>query len=180
MPRLFTALVPDDAVLRDLATALRPVQAALPEARWEPVERWHVTLCFHGQAEVADITAELRENARGLAAPTLRLAGAGTFQNPSGGVVWIGVAGVDSAGDQGLNRLAEASGADMGRFSGHLTVARWKDGRPLARRCREVAGELADYVSPAWTATDLVVMSSQLSPRGPRYTVEERVALRVP
>jgi 2'-5' RNA ligase len=174
MPRLFTALRPPATELDRLAArvdAIAPVaQAMVPELRWTPPANWHITLCFHGEDEVAQRWAALLPRLAGLPAPRLRLAGGGTF----GGVLW---AGIRPAGDPALLDLAEAAGADPAEFTPHLTVARWRT-RPGGRIEKPgPAGLLADYTGEWFAPGEVLLMRSEPGPRGPKYHVEQRLAL---
>ena len=143
-PRLFTALFPPEEVVRELDAVLdRSLRL-----RWVKREKWHVTLCFHGE------TADLKRfhALRDQPAPTLRLHGFGSFR---GGILWAGVEGR-------LNDLAEAAGADE-NWQAHLTIARGYRKQPLP-----------DFTSAAWTATEAVLMSSHEG----AYVPIARVGLR--
>ena len=145
-------MFPPADVVAELAGALRPVRAGRPDLRWCAPERWHVTLRFHGDdAEPGDQLAALR----GLPAPTVRLAGSGTFP----GVLWIGV-------DGPLRPLAEAAGAG-GEWRPHLTVAR---GRPTRWPHVEFTGR-------EWTVTEVALVRSHPSVG---YEVLDRVPLTTP
>jgi small subunit ribosomal protein S15 len=122
--RLFSALWPPGHAVAGLDRALDEL-AMPPAARAVRPENWHLTLCFYGQSDPAQHITQLNTGLAGLAAPTLRLAGAGTF----GQVLWVGVQPVTDADRAALAAIAEAAGA-TDRFHPHLTVARWRRGRP--------------------------------------------------
>lgn len=168
--RLFSALVPPDDVLASLRAELagRTTTGAL---RWSTPEQWHVTLGFYGPDDEASRTAWLRERLRRAPAPSLRLAGSGTFR----GVVWLGVSGTGVT--ELAARVRSEEDADRFReFRGHLTVARGSEAAALAGCRRELSG----YVSPRWTAREAVLLRSDPggSPgRGPVYRVVARFPL---
>ena len=177
MPRLFTAFAPPAAECELLAARVAAItevaQAIVPELRWIPMANWHVTLCFHGEDEVADRWAELRPRLTGLPAPTLRLAGGGTFA----GVLWVGVRPAGAADATALAGLAEAAGADPDEYTAHLTVARWR-ARPGARTdIRGLAGLFADYTGEWFAPEEVALLRSEPGPRGPKYHVEQRLTL---
>ncbi|SFQ05760.1 2'-5' RNA ligase [Amycolatopsis arida] len=186
--RLFSAVVPPAEAVRSLqaALAVAPRGAGL---RWVPSGQWHITLGFYGEDDLVARVAWLRRRLAGLPAPALRLTGAGTFP----GVLWVGV-------DGQLTALAAAAGATVDDPTGpasaagttdgttggaagaatedlpfhpHLTLAR---GRVRSERRRWV-DLLAGYAGPRWTATEVVLLSSELGPGGPHYTPVERFAL---
>ena len=177
MPRLFTALRPPSTALDPLAArveAIAPVaEAMVAELRWIPRANWHITLCFHGEDEVADRWAALRPRLAGLPAPKLRLAGGGTFA----GVLWVGVRPAGSAGATALADLAEAAGAEPAEYTAHLTVARWQ-ARPGARvDTRGLAGLFADYTGEWFAPAEVALLRGEPGPRGPKYHVEQRMSL---
>jgi 2'-5' RNA ligase len=163
--RLFSAVVPPEPVLDQLAGALGPIDRPL---RAEPRAGWHVTLGFYGDGEDPGTRlAWLQDALSGLAAPRLRLHGRGTFP----GVGWVGV-----QADQTLDRLALAAGAGVGRpHKAHLTIARW---RPQEQRAGQAAlSTVTGYRSQWWTATEVALMASVRTGAGSRYTVVGRVPL---
>jgi RNA 2',3'-cyclic 3'-phosphodiesterase len=173
--RLFSALWPSEAALAHLDRAVR--QVGLPTGvRRTGQGHWHVTLGFYGNdASQAERATFLDGQLAGLAAPTLRLAGAGTFP----GVLWVGVEPVTAGDREALRRLAVAAGAGR-RFQPHVTVARWRLDQPGDL----MVAQLAAYRGPSWRAesADLVhsaqgVTSVGTGPRDAAYTVVHRVPL---
>jgi 2'-5' RNA ligase len=160
--RLFSALVPPPVAIDHLAERLADHPA---DVRWTPVHRWHVTLGFFGDDDdPADRIPWLRGRVEGLAAPTLRLAGTGTFP----GVLWAGVEAVD---EPVFAELATAAGADPVRFRPHLTLAH--------RRSRQLrpAALLAGYSGPWFTPTEVALLRSETGRDGPTYTTMARLTL---
>ena len=158
MPVLFSALLPPDDVVEAVAEAVGERGGGL---RWEPPERWHVTLAYYGQDDVATRTAWLGQRLAGRAAVGVRLEKAATFP----GVLWLTVAGTE------LTPLAHAAGADAEArpYAAHLTLARFprEDPGRAARWTRKLAG----FTSRRWQATEVALMTSEREPRGPRYRV---------
>ncbi|MDT7575640.1 MAG: 2,3-cyclic 3-phosphodiesterase, partial [Pseudonocardiales bacterium] len=105
--RLFTALWLPPAVAEALVAASAG-EAADGWRRTDPAT-WHVTLAFHGEAQVAPLARRLDTVVRGVDAPRLRLRGAGRFE----GVRW---AGVESAPAGALASLARLAGGSPGEF----------------------------------------------------------------
>lgn len=163
--RTFTALVPDAAAVEHLAAALATVDGP----QWIARDRWHITLCFHGDGDDPVARAAwLRERAAGLGPIRLRLASAGTFP----GVLWIGV-----ESDGGLAAAAAAvrehapGHVERHGFTPHLTVAR-------SNRKSLDATPLVGYKGPWWTSSELVLMRSERTPDGYRYSALDAVLLR--
>ncbi|MFE1360318.1 RNA 2',3'-cyclic phosphodiesterase [Streptomyces harbinensis] len=178
--RLFAALFPDAAAVRELERAVRPLRA-LPgdgagRVRWTPVTGWHLTLAFYG--EVPDeLVPTLRGRLAAVAAArpgcTLRLAGGGRFGDRA---LWAGV-----AGDTGELMALAAAARDTGRALGllpdarpeyvpHLTVA--LTGRRAPAPLAPYAERLAGFAGRPWTAGELVLVRSETSPEGSRYATE--------
>lgn len=165
MPVLFSALLPPDDVVGAVAEALgEPGGDGL---RWEPPERWHVTLAYYGQDDVALRGAWLADRLVGRPAVDVRLEKAATFP----GVLWLTAAGPE------LTPLAHAAGAgaEARPYTAHLTLARFPREEPeLAERWQE---RLSDFTSRRWTATEAVLMTSERGPGGTRYRVARAFGL---
>ncbi|GAB2958168.1 RNA 2',3'-cyclic phosphodiesterase [Amycolatopsis acidiphila] len=161
---LFSALLPPAQVAESLRVHLEPLQAEVTEPRWTPPAQWHITLGFYGdqddeEARVDWLTAALA----GHHAPMLRLEGAGTFSR----VLYLGVY------SEGLTELAAAAGAGEDRpYLPHLTVARTAGDVPA-----ELPGRLSGFVSEPWTATEVVLMRSERTEHGARYSIVARFPL---
>ncbi|MHA6762426.1 RNA 2',3'-cyclic phosphodiesterase [Streptacidiphilus sp. PAMC 29251] len=173
--RLFAAVVPPQAAIKELAAAVTSLQA-LPQAaalRWTAKPTWHLTLAFLGQVDAADLDALGGRLAAAAAtvdrAPELRLAGGGRFGERA---LWA-----DVRGDvRPLGRLAEevadaarATGiaVDERPFRAHLTLARSGASRaggpaPAGTDLAPLAAALADFSGVAWPAGELRLMRSHL------------------
>jgi 2'-5' RNA ligase len=175
LPRLFTCFSAPDAEydrLEKRIAAVAPVAEALVgDLRWMPRANWHVTLCFHGEDEVAPRWAAIAPKLADLPAPTLRLDGGGTF----GGVLWAGVRPAGPRDANALADLAEAAGADRAEYTAHLTVARWRSRARID--IRSLTGLFADYTGEWFVPGEVALMRSEPGPWGPRYHVEQRTAL---
>ncbi|MQA77860.1 MAG: RNA 2',3'-cyclic phosphodiesterase [Streptosporangiales bacterium] len=175
--RLFAALEPPPAALAEVVEALAPVRTELPDLRWAPVERMHLTVAFYGEVpdrSVDDLGARLARAAGRHPALSLAFTGAGAFPGRRRArILWLGVGGDRDP----LVRLA-ASASAAGRRIGldldergyrpHLTVAR-------ARRPYDLhacVGRLETYAGTVWPATDLALVRSHQGPE-PRYETLE-------
>jgi 2'-5' RNA ligase len=168
--RLFVALIPSAAAVRELSTATMPLRcpdpsrgAEPPALRWTRPEQWHLTLAFLGEvddesgAELARRLARAAARANPLA---LSLGSAGRFGNR---VLWTRVRGDTEA----LRRLAEAVRAAARRarlpvedrpYRPHLTLARARTEVDL----RPIVASLAEFASSTWTAERLHLVRSEL------------------
>ncbi|MTD54103.1 RNA 2',3'-cyclic phosphodiesterase [Amycolatopsis pithecellobii] len=160
---LFSAVLPPPQVAESLRMYLEPLWAEDPAPRWVPPAQWHVTLGFYGQDDPATRIPWLTSALTGRRAPMVRLEGAGTFAH----VLYVGVAGDE------LTELAAAAGAgDERPYLPHLTVARTREEAPA-----ELERRLSGFVSEPWTATEVVLMRSDRTRAGARYSVLARVPL---
>lgn len=173
--RLFAAIVPPDAVLDSLEAVLAPVAHHAmrdPAVRWNDRSLWHITLAFYGEDDLGERTEWLRARIRQCCqAPRLGIEGAGTFP----GVLWAGLAGELES----LTALAEAvrgRAPERRPYHPHVTLARWKRRKP-PRSVGAVTGRLAAYRGPTWRADEVVLMRSELTERGPRYSPQDRFGL---
>ena len=130
------------------------------------------------EADRAEALAEaVRHACRGFAPLRLRAERIGFFPNnrlPR--VVWVGVR------DQ-QNQLPELQDAVQaatqsftaeepeGRFTGHVTLARIKGiRRSEADVLTKAASAMAEKLFGEWTANEVEIMRSELSPQGAKYT----------
>jgi 2'-5' RNA ligase len=157
-----------------LAAALAAVQGSPGEPRWTLVERWHLTLLFLGAVpdrQVPDLVAALGPQVATDPPRRLRLAGAGRFgssRRPQ--VAWIGLDGDVPALADLARRLAAAARrlrleVEDRPFRPHLTVGRWRPGRPADG---SVIDQLGGYRGPEWPVREVRLLESHLGPK-PRY-----------
>ncbi len=156
------------------------------DVKWVEPRNIHITVKFLGNVEtrrISDLSAALTGSLKGTKSFEITLAGMGTF--PPGKrnvrVVWIGIT-------EGKEHLVEAAArveeacATQGfakedrPFSPHLTIGRVRrESGPLADLARQVANL---EFNPLKVRIDRVnLMRSELSPKGPTYTVLESFAL---
>ncbi|WP_020665916.1 RNA 2',3'-cyclic phosphodiesterase [Amycolatopsis nigrescens] len=164
--RLFSALLPPAGAVGELRDELVRLGAGGDGLRWEPAARWHLTLGFYGEDDLGERLDWLGARLAGCAAPTVRLAGAGTFP----GVLW---AGVDAEGLAALAGRVAPVGMDR-PYRPHLTLARASAGVP-----EHWPERLAGFRGGPWTATEAVLMSSERGAGGVEYTVVGRWSLGV-
>lgn len=182
MPRLFAAVAPPDEVRAHLARALAPLRGSPGEPRWVPTARWHVTLLYLGA--VADArTAELQGAIATVVAASpsmnLRISGAGRFgagRRPQ--VFWAGLDGDVPVLTDLADRLRDAA-SRLGHpvedrpFRAHLTVGRWRPGRPADGALPDL---LAGYRGPEWPLTEVALVASHLG-ADPHYETLARYSL---
>lgn len=164
MPVLFSALLPPDDVVGAISAALGERDS---ELRWEPPERWHITLAYYGPDDVGTRAAWLGERLAGRPAVDVRLEKAETFP----GVLWLTATGT------ALTPLAHAAGADAEPrpYRAHLTLARFPREEPGS--AARWTGELAGFTSRRWSAGEVVLMTSEREAGGRRYRVARSFGL---
>ncbi|MDR7300636.1 RNA 2',3'-cyclic phosphodiesterase [Haloactinomyces albus] len=186
--RLFTALWPSQEAVRHLAAAVETVRSTQPKRlaqateglrkfRFLPPERWHLTLCFHGDDAEPDRVGDrlarrvgrVGRTQPGFGPPRLRMTGAGVFR----GVLWVGVQPGGQEDAAVLSTVAGMAGADARSFRAHVTVARWAAGRAD----RALPDLLTAYEGPWWSADEVSVVSSEQQSSAPVYRTIRRVAL---
>lgn len=167
--RLFVAVWPDAAARQALRISIDGARPTLPDIRWQPEERWHVTLAFLGSADRAKAEGRLDLLPLPRAEP-IRLRGAGRF----GPIVWIGVEHGQWLDDlaHGIQRALHVPDR---RFQAHMTVGRAR-GAAAIRLASEARGGLSAHEGPPWTPEAITLVESQTGPQ-PRYTVRARWTL---
>ncbi|MCL6447632.1 MAG: RNA 2',3'-cyclic phosphodiesterase [Armatimonadetes bacterium] len=186
--RLFWAVnlpAPLKAKLASLQEKIKPTGV---DAKWVEKENLHLTLQFLGNvdaAKVAMLITNMQKTLAGFPAFPLRLGGLGFF--PGAGkprVFWAGIAG-DLVSLRHLHEQVQKANllsgfpAEEREFSPHLTLARLRSNRgvsALLKAVEELGESAADLGELSVTSVDL--MKSELSRRGPTYTVLAAVKLR--
>jgi 2'-5' RNA ligase len=161
---------------------VEPARSVRVGLRWEQRGRYHVTLQFLGPVrELAPVVEALAAAVADREAFPVQLGAAGAFPKPGRArVVWIGAA---SGGDDMVGLAGAVAGGlrplgyepDRQAFHPHLTVARLKVPDNVADVLAAIGPEA---VGETFTVGELVLYQSQLSPKGPTYTVLERFPLR--
>jgi 2'-5' RNA ligase len=178
----------------DLGKAIRDRIVALQETlarsgtdvKWVEPANLHVTLLFLGEVDEREVPAVCRvvaEGAQEQAPFMMSVETAGCFPNPRRPrVLWVGV----GEGAQPLCALHDALEGpllELGcyrreerQYAPHITLGRVKSDRPtdslgaaLARQADWKGGEIA--------VREMLVMSSELTPKGPVYTIMSRAKL---
>ncbi|MGW4795037.1 RNA 2',3'-cyclic phosphodiesterase [Nonomuraea sp. NPDC004297] len=166
--RLFTALVPPDEVLDEIARAIAPYVGQVPGLRWPDRETWHITLGFFGEVPERVLPELETRVARAVgrhSALDLAFSGFGGFSSAGRArIFWAGVTGdsmtrlADSV--RAGARRAGATETDDKRFHPHLTLARSKretDLRPLVEA-------LSGFSGSPWRAESVQLVRSHAGP----------------
>jgi 2'-5' RNA ligase len=187
--RLFVAVAIPEVVKAKMEEAQAELRRAVPGhgLRWTRREQFHLTLKFLGDVDAARVDAlgeAIRAACRGVGVLHLRAERVGFFPDlhyPR--VVWTGVQ--DQA--ERLPRLQQAVDAatrdftteqKAERFTGHVTLARIKSiRRPEAEALGKAAAGMAERVFGQWTARNIELMRSVLSPQGASHSSLATIAL---
>ena len=168
MHRLFVAIRPPEAILNLLVDAMDEPS----ELHWVPADNLHLTLRFIGDVErplandLADALGQVRSER-----VALRIAGIGTFDRRSGGVLWAAVAPKEpvAALAARVERACVAAGLEPEHraFHPHITLARWR-----GHRTHDLERALAcngDLSSDRFEVTAFTLFESRLSRHGAHY-----------
>jgi 2'-5' RNA ligase len=183
--RLFIAIDLDHPGKRAVDKLIDKIGRLPGRVRFVGPEQMHLTLAFLGDVpaeRVAEIAAAMKRAAAGIEPFPYTTEGLGGFpdlRNPR--VIWVGI--VEPTGT--LARLQAALAGELAKigfppeersFHPHLTLARAKD---LDRRAdyEQLLAPRRDFVGPEQMAEQMLLISSELAPTGPTYTVVATVGL---
>lgn len=178
--RLFVAVAVPDSELVKVEEATAELKRELRGARWVPRANQHVTLKFLGTtpSDRVDAVAQVcRIVARSHAPAEVTLTRLGAFPSARRArVLWVGLDDPAAL----LQRLAEdladafeplGYGRESRSFTPHLTLARFKELRPLPP-----LPALADGFQ-SFSVSAIELLQSRLHPQGARYELLETFAL---
>jgi 2'-5' RNA ligase len=173
--------------IRDRAVALQETLArAGADVKWVEPENIHVTLLFLGEVDDREIPAVCRvvsETTWEREAFSLTIERLSCFGNPRRPrTLWVGV----GEGIQELCALHDALEPPLMElgcyrreerpFTPHVTLGRAKSDRPSQQLATALA-QHAGWKGGQITVQEILVMSSELTPKGPIYTVLSRAKL---
>lgn len=156
------------------------------EVKWVEPQNIHVTLLFLGEVEDRDVPALCRAVADCSAQHPgfqMEVESVGCFPNPRRPrTVWAGI----GEGTQALCQLhddLEPPLLDLGcyrrevrKYTPHITLGRVKGNGPTTELAREL-GKHANWRAGTVEVREVQVLSSELKPQGPTYTVLSRAKL---
>ena len=174
MPRLFIAL----PVPEDIADALVALQSGVPDARWQPPENFHVTLCFAGEVQGA-VMRDLEEELSDIDAPqfALALSGVDHFSNGKQPRALFAAVQKNDRLDwlqQKVSTVARNCGVEIERrkFRPHITLARFSNGVESGHHLAQFMASHSHFRAGPWIADHFVLYSSRTGRSGPVYTEE--------
>ncbi len=190
MIRAFVAVALDDELRAAVAATVERLRPLGRAVAWVPPRNLHVTLQFLGdqsEERLAEAEAALADAAAGSAPIDVTFHGIGAFpglERPR--ILWVGLAHGALEARRLQGAVAEALTArgfpkEERAWHPHLTIGRVHDER---RWQRETGPALRRAVAEAATTTfgtqrvvEVVLMRSELSPAGARYSVRRAVSL---
>jgi|HubBroStandDraft_1064217.scaffolds.fasta_scaffold135732_2 2'-5' RNA ligase len=179
--RLFLAIAIPETILQELRRLQQELQPCLPSnmARWTRPGQFHLTLKFLGNIAALDVDA-LSKKVRALcaSAPSLRLRaeGVGFFPNSrSSRVFWAGINSPDGLLPSFQRQLENAvqpylEKTEESKFVPHLTLARFEK-LPRDATQKLLVHLQADQVFGEWTAQEVQLIESRLSPAGALHAI---------
>jgi 2'-5' RNA ligase len=188
MPRVrtFIALDPGPAIRDRMITLQKELARAGADVKWVEPDNLHITLLFLGEVEDRDLVSvcqAVTETAETRGAFEVSIEGAGCFPNmrrPR--VVWLGV-GRGAADIAGLHDALEEPLLQLGcyrreerKYTPHVTLGRVQ-GDESTDALSAALLKNKGYQAGTADIREVQVMSSELSPRGPVYTVMSRARL---
>jgi 2'-5' RNA ligase len=188
MPRVRTFIALDlGKPIRDRLVSLQETLARSgAEVKWVEPDNLHLTLLFLGEVDMLDVPAVCEAVARGardLPAFGLSVEGTGCFPSPRRPrILWVGVGqGVQEV--CALHDALEKPLLELGcyrreerQYTPHVTLGRVRSERPAAELAAALARQAA-WKGGATTVREVQIMGSELTPRGPVYSVLNRVKL---
>ena len=185
--RLFVAIDLNDVARRAIAVEqerLAEVLGSSSSLKWVRPDQMHLTLAFLGEIEgarTAAIIGAMGKDIDEVRPFTIAIAGLGVFP-PHGAprVVWIGLSVGAREAIELQRRIADrlsrvGVALDQRAFHPHLTLARWRQARPVDRR-RVAAAERGLEVARV-EVERVTLYQSRLSSAGPTHTAVARAAL---
>ena len=189
MPRVrtFIAIDPGEGVRERLVALQESLRRSVAEVKWVEPDNLHVTLLFLGEVDqraLMPVCRAVEETAQRHAAFEMSVVGTGCFPNARRPrVVWIGV-GQGGRETCALHDALEEPLSQLGcyrreerAFAPHITLGRIR-GTIAGDRLVEALAKKQTYLAGEATIGEVLIMSSELSSRGPRYTVMSRARLR--
>ena len=188
--RLFIAIPIPEPVRDEIIRVQKELQSLAPRGavRWTRPDQFHLTLRFLGDVPVAgleQLKVSVNAVCRSARPLHLRAEGVGFFPNPhSPRVVWVGIyekAGLLVDLQKRIETVVRPFTAEPGaeQFAGHVTLGRLKNLKPPdIRKLAAHAQTVKDRTFGEWTAHEIEIIRSELSPAEARHT--SLVAFRFP
>ncbi len=177
--RTFVAVEVDETVKERLRALQEGLREAGGDVRWVDTKNIHSTLKFLGYIEDTNLPIVkdvIQEAVTGLKSFCIKFEGVGAFprlERPR--VVFVAIQDTSGNLSRINSRLEEGFFEKLGiekenrRYSPHLTLGRVKSPKNIDPLVRLMRRHSADYLGEE-QVENVVLMHSQLSPKGPTYT----------
>jgi 2'-5' RNA ligase len=174
MPRLFIALPVPEEIAEELVT----LQSGVPDARWVPVENFHVTLCFAGEVP-GGVMHDLAEELSDVAGARFPVEVSGVEQFSSGKQPKALVALVARSDRlDWLHRKVSTVARNCGiaverrKFRPHVTLARFSAGAETGHHIAQFMASHSTFQAGPWLADHFALYSSRHGSGGSLYREE--------
>jgi 2'-5' RNA ligase len=184
--RLFVAIELPDDVRTHLVEARKRLEAGLPKISYTKSDNLHITLKFLGDVDPKRVAA-ITESLAMIKPSRIELHAVGIECFPNRGPVKIVTTALDGtipplrALVDGIEQRCKFLGFEKEQrgYRPHVTIAR---ARPvLSAKFRQLATDatLGLWPGPSFMPSEFVLMDSQLSPQGSKYSPLERFAINL-
>jgi len=181
--RLFIAIDFPPSVKRQIGHLIGKLAKNYPQVRWEREKNLHLTLKFLGwsRSKIEEIIQGMERSVDGVKPFWLEPERLGFFLRQNM-IIWLGL-----KSQEGLFKIVENLENEMAKlgfprgnrpFSAHITLGRRKKTRP-GIDCQKIAKEIADFKTSgieSVKAGEIVLMKSQLTPKGSIYSEIRKVS----
>ncbi len=186
--RTFIAIDPGKKIRDRLVSLQESLMEEGADAKWVEEENLHLTLLFLGEVDlikVPSVCKEVEKCVEQHGAFPMTIEKTGCFPNPRRPrVLWAGV-GLGNTEICEIHDELEEPLMDLGcyrreerKYQPHLTIGRIKGDRSRSSGdLTPVLNKFADWQGGEITVKEIHVMSSELTPSGPKYTVMSRAKL---
>jgi 2'-5' RNA ligase len=173
MTRTFLAVELPESTRRAIQALQRSLEPQVAGLRWTDPALLHLTLAFLGDVptgELERVGDAVVQAVSPLPRIGLELQGLGAFPAPNRArVLWVGIEGDALALLDALAMAGHPPADD--RFHPHVTIARSKAGRGPSPNLARLCEQHRAWSPGALPVEAVVVMASELTPRGPIYQV---------
>ncbi len=185
--RTFIALDLGPTIRDRLITLQETLARSAPDVKWVEEQNLHVTLLFIGEVGdrgVLDVCRGVKSCCESIGRFRMSIEGLGCFGNPRRPrTVWVGI-GEGAEEVTALHAALEEKMLELGcyrreerAFTPHITLGRVKQQDDAEIDLAAVLQKKADWQAGAVDVREVLVMSSELTGKGPIYTVLSRTPL---
>ena len=180
----FAIELPDDirnAISGDIIAPLKRIPA---KVRYVAPQNIHLTIKFLGNISpkiVSDISSAAADAAKSILPISLRIDSIGTFGGRNLRIIWLGIGGeiekLKKLHDE-IEKICSPAGIspDDKKFSPHITIGRVKFFAHTEKLLAKI--KILSIKSLDFSAKELILFKSKLTPNGPIYNIVEKFGFR--